>query len=1691
MKRHHILTCITNAARRAASLWLCLAVLFGVSLTLTQTAEAASWMDPYLNQMKEWGVMKGDANGELHGERAITRAEFVAMLNRAFAYQEMGANPFTDVPDNAWYADDIRIAYKTGYFQGTSATTASPNALVTREQAVALVGRSLRLKNTPGSTQDYQDGKRISTWSRGIVRQATDMGIINGYADGTFRPQEPITRGQAASVLSRAIGTLVNRSGEQDVGNVYGNLTITAPGVTLNNTIVTGNLYLTGGIGLDDVVLNNVTVGGKIVVCGTGASQKGESSVILRNVTANGLEIDSMTNQYLSVRAEGLTSIKDTVARTSSYIEDLTADGKGLSLIKLDGADGAQFQLAGNIKEVINRSPASFLGIGGGVANKVTVDERATGSTLDIGANGIVRDLNLDTAATVTGKGDITNATVNATGSTIPMLPDTIVVRPGVTGNIGGTVMDSAAAIESSEDPRLLAGYPAARNVAPTSADAVFSANKSGTIYWAVTALTDGSVNETVLLNPATSHSVVKSGNIKVAASKTELTAKLSGLTKDGSYYISAMLVDARGRHSPVKVTAFTTPDDTVPAFATGYPYTNMTFSKTDTTGKEQIVQAMVMPTKDCRLYYALLPKGSVAPTAANFKTGSITGNLGYGVVDVKKNTPLLIPRVNTAYLKEETTYDLYLWLNDADNGKSSAVKKLTVTTLDTTPPVLQSIRVSDVAARSVSVTFSVNEPATLYWAVVKHGADFFANGITDKETLAAKIQIETGVGALKKGSANASKAATDVKFTVSGLEGQTRYDLYYVVKDKAGNYNVYTEEFEFPLVLNTLDSESPTVKQEFTHDGTDSGKLPTPYPDTSIRLVFSESVKGKTQDGAGKPIYNDFKVIYDKMLQATGTEKDNLRKELANALRSHIKLFSKSATGQITQVPEHTAANAANWVIDYLYATVTLDADSGEMIVTFPYNKDKPGESAINLSSGVTYYFEISGIVDTSVAENAMVGSRGVTKLPEFTTIDVQLQFMRGTSTGTTDGGTNLVFDMNFRIEPTTAASVGDDVMWDLLFWSEKKMTIQLYERKEGTQAWTQIKTNNSDSISFSPTPAMKTLGQSLSRELLTDGDNEAKRNPNFKPLNGFKENREYGIIITSLDGSTDRNVWSGTISLRITAVASDRGSLSKLANLPSLTPESYQAHQNSPDSVKEVGKPTDYTVSCSFRDQTAPTFIDGYPLFEVGDSSAKMNIQLSRGNTTFYYVVTKLGNIPTTLYQENDPNGLDIKTENNWLKLPADGKDFDKDIGPIKPEGGNVTRPSAGSITNGDKSYPGDKYIVGFKSYSGSLVEVDLDGLSAETEYIAYIVLQGESPESTSGVYAFRFKTEKVVRPILSVSGSGAVATITSVGKPPKQADVNYMMIVSTGVGSPLSDMMGTFWNDTAAKDYNLSAMDIEKYRKMTFIQAMGTPFTGGTNATLGSVFDIFALSERQEQVAAWFKQSSADKNTIVLVGNTSLTPGNWTKNVDCIKSMDPKNQNIEYWFVAMGESPLGSGHAFSAVHPLKYPSNTPPQVIALSTTVDTKKSPLTNNYTDALNRQYKGTVQINFSSYLYYLDPYTKKILQVVDKPIIPLLPEGYVSSQALITSDNATSKFLDKDRKDNPLRDSLILSFKNLSSNGTITFTGLAKKDGVAAASALTLKMVLEKDAQGYYIPKFYITDVVWDATGGKLTYNPKK
>ena len=644
----------TRARRASLPGSACLAALVLTALTLcalfcSRPAQAADWMTPYLEQVQEWGVMRGDANGNLHEDRNINRAEFVTLVNRAFGYKEVGPHTFADVNPNDWFAEDISIAHQAGYFNGTSPTSAEPYSLVTREQAAVLLGRCLRFQGVPNAANStFTDMQDIGGWSRGMVQEAADLGIIQGYSDGSFRPNLPITRGQMACFLVRALGTLVQEPGEQTSGGVYGNLTITTPGVKLKDTVVTGNLYLTGGVGLGSVELENVEVLGKIVICGGGEAEGGKHSVILRNVTAGGLELDSLTEQFFSVQAEGLTNIDNVTVRSSAYIEDRTEDGLGLQTIRLDGVDGSDFQLAGNLKRIVNLTPNSTLKIAQGVADVVTMDEKAEGATLTIDNLASIRELNLDLATEVTGEGSISHLNVNAPGSTVSMLPDTIYVRPGITANINKVEMDNKTASESSEDPRILAGYPVARNIAPTSANAVFRTNKSGTIYWAITALMDGSVGEKELLEPGAYPKIIRSGSIKVTASNTDVTARLTGLTREGSYYISAILEDARGRRSPVKIAAFTTPDDSAPNFSNGYPQTPILTVDAD---NEQVAQVMVMATKNCQMYYVLLPKGSAAPTPADFRAAALPGNLGYGIVTLKKNTPFLVSRINTSHL--------------------------------------------------------------------------------------------------------------------------------------------------------------------------------------------------------------------------------------------------------------------------------------------------------------------------------------------------------------------------------------------------------------------------------------------------------------------------------------------------------------------------------------------------------------------------------------------------------------------------------------------------------------------------------------------------------------------------------------------------------------------------------------------------------------------------------------------------------------------------------------------------------------------------------------------------------------------------------------------------------------------------------------------------------------------------------
>ncbi len=352
--------------KRLTALLLCAVMMLGalpLQLDLSPKASAA-WSTQYVEKMRQLGIMAGDGTS-MAENRAITRAEMMAMLNRAYGFNRSGSIPFTDVPRGAWYYNDIVTAYNEGIMSGTSATKASPNGKVTREQALVLIGNAMRLEMNRGEVTEFTDGRNFSAWSAPYVRSALLAGIISGRPDGSFGPKSHITRGEVACILSSALGTLINTPGDHSLGGVFGNVTINTAHVTLRDTVIAGDLYLTGGVGLGDVLLDNVRVLGRIVIAGGGEAQIGQDSILLNNVVAQKLQIDPATGQYVSIRALGSTDIPETVVYGSAYIQDDVRDNtKGLRVVSLEGPNGTSFTVAGNLKTVINRTPGSTLTVG-------------------------------------------------------------------------------------------------------------------------------------------------------------------------------------------------------------------------------------------------------------------------------------------------------------------------------------------------------------------------------------------------------------------------------------------------------------------------------------------------------------------------------------------------------------------------------------------------------------------------------------------------------------------------------------------------------------------------------------------------------------------------------------------------------------------------------------------------------------------------------------------------------------------------------------------------------------------------------------------------------------------------------------------------------------------------------------------------------------------------------------------------------------------------------------------------------------------------------------------------------------------------------------------------------------------------------------------------------------------------------
>lgn len=1277
------------------SLLLALTILLGLAPALPVQEAQAHWAEPYLSQLVEWGVIRADQADAPN--QKLTRADFMSITNRAYGYHEPGETPFTDVEEKDWFYDDVGIAYTARYIKGTSPTTVSPGDPLTRETAATILGRNMMLQESAGEILDFTDAREISSWAKGTIKASLEHYLVEGYDDGSFKPQKDLTWGEMAAMLTHIVGTPLQEPGDYSLGGVFGNVTITSPGVTLRDSIISGDLYITGGVGLGDVKLENVTVLGRIIASGTGESESGEASILLRNVVADELLVDNLQDNYVTIRSEGITEIGRTTVRTSAYIEDNTPDGLGLKYISLEGdpppAEGeegaedyvpVQLDLAGRVEEVVNRTPGSQVRAAKGTVAKLTVDEAATDSRVIIDRGAVVTELNLDVGTNVSGQGDVGKLNVNAPGSIVTMLPDQIYIRPGLTAVINGQVMDSTGAEESSLDPMLLSGYPMVTDIAPTTATAVFATNKRGTVYWAVSAIADGSVEEDDLIKPPAYGAIaIQRGSLASPQGDTEITAPIAGLTADGSYYLSAVLVDERGQRSPTKVISFTTPDNTVPAFNEGYPYMSLI--------EDTRAQTTVSATKTCVLYYALLPEGAKAPTVNDMRTAAVSGNLGYGVRSLTKNVEDSF-FVNDLTLEEKKNYVVYFWLTDVNGANSSEIISLPFTTVDKTPPeFLVEPWVVRSGDNNVDLSFRLNENGTFYWAVVPTGADFprprpgqSSILLTDEY---AKQQVMSGIKALAFGQA-AAAADTDVPFTVNGLEPETTYDLYYVAQDEAGNTSITVKR----ITISTNDNSGPTVIQRFTaFIGDDDTKRPT--KDTDLILEFSENVRSTVRDGG-----DSFWDLWQAYKNAASSTQAAAWARLINSIRGSITLYKQDPESEApipvpvvgeTAEGEIVTTDDPEW-IDFTEGNIEVAMVDGKVQVKF-LNR------GLSLIPGSRYFFEITNMTDypamnplrpqrlNYITANGTDHVLGVIEIEfasvllkdisgETATARMGKPYLIERDSTATDVDLAKVTDANgkpvisatetspvdaiFRLNPSTTNLVDENICYDIYFFTNQSVSFDLFYRitdKEGNVITQTAGYKNTYANALIPTPdgygdadpnGWIFLGYSGLLYPPGEGTDSfggktlngqmagcAGENKVFPPLRNLRSDLQYEFVVTlkMARNTATREEWAGMeTAFRCYVAAGQAGNLTRLSNQFTMKNWEDAWGLGLVNGAKSIGQnwrdgALDYLqIPIIIPDDTPPYFLKDNPTFsfDAEDSHLVMNVALSRPGTVYYVI-------------------------------------------------------------------------------------------------------------------------------------------------------------------------------------------------------------------------------------------------------------------------------------------------------------------------------------------------------------------------------------------------------------------------------------------------------------------------------------
>ncbi|MEH2170060.1 MAG: S-layer homology domain-containing protein [Nostoc sp.] len=182
------------------------------SLAQTTFSDVSSnyWAAQFIQQLSQRGVIAGFPDGSFRPEEPVTRAQFAAMVNKAFQKaQQRQPISFADVPSNYWASSAIEQAYTIGFLSGYPGNRFEPNQAIPREQVLVSLANGLEYSpsgNTESTLQYFNDASNIASYARSPIAAATQKQIVVNYPNVNFlNPTATATRAQVAAFIYQAL----------------------------------------------------------------------------------------------------------------------------------------------------------------------------------------------------------------------------------------------------------------------------------------------------------------------------------------------------------------------------------------------------------------------------------------------------------------------------------------------------------------------------------------------------------------------------------------------------------------------------------------------------------------------------------------------------------------------------------------------------------------------------------------------------------------------------------------------------------------------------------------------------------------------------------------------------------------------------------------------------------------------------------------------------------------------------------------------------------------------------------------------------------------------------------------------------------------------------------------------------------------------------------------------------------------------------------------------------------------------------------------------------------------------------------------------------------------------------------------------------------------------------------------------